>query len=106
MTQIRYLAAALMLLTGVLHFIPLFTRFDDPNTLPMLVFGVAYIAIGVLLYLHKPIGKFLGVIVPLIGLGAGFFKIGFSNWDSLLTVMFAIDAVVIFCCIVLLNKKS
>ena len=106
MKQIRYLAASLMLLTGVLHFIPLFTNFEGPNTLPMLAFGIGYLAVGYLLFKHKPIGTFLGVFLPLVGLGAGFLKIGFTNWDAFLTVLFAIDAIVVACCVLLLNKKK
>lgn len=104
MKQLRHFAGGLLVLTAVLHFIPLFTDFSNPNTLPMLAFGVAYGSIGYFLLKNKAFAKFLGILVPTIGLGAGFLKIGFQNWDTLLTILFAIDALVIICCILLLNK--
>ena len=105
MRHIRHLAATLLFLTGVLHFIPLFIRFDDPNTFPMLLFGLGYFNVAYLLFKNRVIGVFLGVILPLIGIGAAFIKIGFENWDLLLQLMIAIDVVVVVCCVLLLNKK-
>ena len=106
MKQLRYLAASLMVITGVLHVIPIFKGIEDPNALPMLAFGIGYLAIGVLLYLNKQIGKIIGIILPLIGLGIGFIKIGIENWDTMLFVMFLIDAIVVISCIILLLNKN
>jgi len=106
MKQLRYLAACLMVITGILHVIPIFKGIEDPNALPMLAFGIGYLVIGLLLFLNKLIGKILGVLLPLIGLGIGFFKIGFENWDAMLSVMFLIDAIVVISCIILLLKKN
>ncbi len=106
MKQLRYLAASLMVITGVLHVIPIFKRIEDPNALPMLAFGIGYLAIGILLFLNKQIGKIIGIILSLIGLGVGFIKIGVVNWDIMLTVMFLIDAIVVISCIILLLNKN
>lgn len=106
MKQLRYLAASLMLITGVLHVIPIFKGIEDSNTLPMFAFGIGYLAIGVLLYLNKQIGKIIGIMLPLIGLGIGFIKIGIGNWDTMLFVMFLIDAIVVISCIVLLLNNN
>ena len=106
MKQLRYLAASLMVITGILHVIPIFKGIEDPNTLPMLAFGIGYLAIGVLLFLNKQIGKIIGIILPLIGLGIGFIKIGVENWDTMLSVMFLIDAIVVISCIILLLNKN
>ena len=105
MKHIRHLAAALLFITGLLHFIPLFIRFDDPDTFPMLLFGLGYLIIAYLLFKNKAVGVFFGVILPLIGVGAAFIKIGFENWDLLLQLMIAIDIVVVVCCVLLLNRK-
>jgi hypothetical protein len=58
--------------------IPIFKGIEDPNAIPMLAFGIGYLAIGVLLFLNKQIGKIIGINLPLIliGLGIGFVKIG------------------------------
>ena len=106
MKQLRYLAASLMVLTGILHVVPIFKGIEDPNTLPMLAFGIGYLSIVVLLFLNKQIGKIIGIILPLIGLGIGFIKIGIENWDTMLTVMFLIDAIVVISCIILLLNKN
>lgn len=106
MKTVRYLAAFLMLATGIMHILPMFTVPKDPNALPMLGFAIAYLTIGVLLILNKKIANVLGIVIPLIGLAIGFFKIGFENWDSMLTIMFIIDAVVIICCIVLMLNRN
>ena len=108
MKQLRYLAAGLMVITGVLHVMPIFKGIEDPNALPMLAFGIGYLAIGVLLYLNKQIGKIIGIILPLIGLGLGigFIKIGIENWDTMLFVMFLIDAIVVISCSILLLNKN
>jgi hypothetical protein len=106
MKIIRYSAAVLMLLTAILHFLPMFKVPRDPNAMPMLAFGIAYFAVGVLLILDKSISRILGIVFPLIGLAVGFFVVGFNNWDAMLTFMFLIDAVVVICCIVLLMNRT
>lgn len=106
MKTIRYLAALLMVITGILHVLPMFKEVKDPNALPMLGFGVVYFAIGVLLFLDKKFSQILGIIFPLIGLGVGFGVVGLKNWDTMLTIMFIIDAVVVICCLILLLNRS
>jgi uncharacterized membrane protein HdeD (DUF308 family) len=107
MKPIRYLAAGLLLFTGVLHILPMFKTPSDPNSIPMLIFGIAYFAVGVMLIMKIKYDSLLGIIIPLIGLGVGFFMIGIKNWTAMLTFLFAIDAVVIICCLILLlNKKD
>ena len=96
-----------MLITGVMHILPVFTTPEDPNAFPMLGFGIVYFAIGVLLFLNKKVAEILGIVIPLVGLAIGFFKIGLKNWDTMLTIMFVIDAVVVVCCIFLImNRKK
>jgi hypothetical protein len=106
MKTIRYFAACLMLLTGVLHIMPIIKASSDPNAVPMLIFGIVYFIIGVLLFLEVRYSAWLGLIVPLIGLGVGFFVVGYANWTTMLTFLFAIDAVVVICCILLLLDKK
>jgi hypothetical protein len=84
----------------------MFREIKDPNALPMLGFGIVYLAIGVLLFLDKKISQILGIIFPLIGLGDGFSVVGFKNWDTMLTIMFIIDAVVVACCLILLLNRN
>jgi hypothetical protein len=107
MKTIRYFAACLLLLTGVLHFLPIIKTPSDPNAVPMLIFGIIYFAIGVLLFLKIKYADLLGFIFPIIGLVIGFFVVGIKNWDAMLAFLFTIDAVVVICCVLLLlNKKN
>jgi uncharacterized membrane protein HdeD (DUF308 family) len=106
MKTIRYLAAGLLLLTGVLHILPIFKTPSEPNSIPMLAFGIIYFTIGVLLIMKIKFDSLLGVIFPLIGLGIGFFVVGIKNWNAMLTFMFVIDAVIVICCLILLLRKN
>lgn len=106
MKTLRYFAAGLLLLTGVLHVLPMFKAPSDPNSVPMLIFGIAYFTIGVLLIKKIRFDTLLGIIVPVIGLCVGFFVVGVKNWNAMLSFLFAIDAVVIICCLILMLKKN
>jgi uncharacterized membrane protein HdeD (DUF308 family) len=106
MKTLRYIAALLMILTGVLHILPFFQASNDSNALPMLAFGSIYLVIGILLIRNMKFAPALGIIFPLMGLGAGVFVIGLKNVNMMLGIMFAIDVVVLWCCCVLFFKKT
>ena len=106
MRPIRYLAALLMILTGVLHALPVFSVHQDAHALPLLAFGIVYFTIGIMLMLNMKFSAALGIIFPLLGIGTGFFVIGLQNWTTMLGILFAIDAIVVLCCIVLFIKKT
>ena len=95
-----------MIITGILHFFPILTEPDNPDAIPMLIFGIAYLSIGILLFLNKNIAQILGLVIPAIGLAIGLVKIGIKNWDLMLSAMFIIDAIVIVCCIILLLNRN
>ena len=105
MKTIRFLAGFLMIITGILHVVSIFKETLDSNTIPTLGFGIIYLAIGIFLLLDKKFSKILGVIFPLIGLGVGFFIVGLRNWNTMLAIMFIIDAIVVVCCFVLLLSR-
>jgi hypothetical protein len=71
------------------------TALTTTQTIPRLIFGVIYFAIGVLLSFTLRVSMYLGIIFPLIGLVAGFAIIGFQNWTRMLRLLYAIDVVVI-----------
>ena len=106
MKIIRYLAALLLFITGVLHLLPLFSPPLTTEAIGTLIVGVIYPTIGVLLLLKPKIGTILGIIFPLIGLVMGFIVVGIKNWDTMLSIMFVIDAMVIICCVLLLAKRN
>ena len=106
MKTIRYLAALLLIITGILHVLPIFKEVKDPNAIPMLGFGIVYFAIGVLLFMDKKFSQILGIVFPIIGLGVGFGVVGVKNWNTMLIIMFIIDAVVVVCCLILVLKEK
>jgi len=106
MKTIRYIAAWLLILTGVLHTLPFFKAVHDPNAVPMLIFGIIYFSIGILLILDLKIATLFGIIFPLIGILSGFFVIGTENWNFMLTILIAIDFVIILCCLALFLKRE
>jgi 4-amino-4-deoxy-L-arabinose transferase-like glycosyltransferase len=69
MNRIRYLAAGLLCLTGIIHVGRL--GMADAPVVIVVVFGVAYLIIGGLLFRNNKIAYYAGAIVPLIGLCVG-----------------------------------
>ncbi len=69
MNRIRYLAASLLCLTGIVH-VGRLGLADAPAAI-VIVFGVAYLIIGGLLFWNNKTAYFFGAIVPLIGLCVG-----------------------------------
>lgn len=69
MDRIRYLAASLLCLTGVIHV----GRFGMADAPPLIVvgFGVVYLIIGGLLFRGSRAACYLGAVAPLVGLGIG-----------------------------------
>ena len=72
MNRIRYLAAGLLCLTGVIHV----TRLGIPSSGASLdvvvpIFGVIYLIIGVLLFRDSRTACYFGAVVPLLGVSVG-----------------------------------
>ena len=74
----------------------------DSTAIPLASFGIVYLTIGFFLSLNIKYSKYLGLIIPLIELATGFGAVGIKNWIKLL---FAIDAVVVICCVLLILKR-
>jgi hypothetical protein len=106
MKVIRHFAAALLILSGILHTIPLFGDMYETHSMPMLVFGIFYLAIGILLFSKRDFSPAWGIIFPMIGLSAGFFAVDVQNWNILLGFLFALDAIVVVCCAFLFFNKA
>ena len=104
---LRFLAAVLIFFSGVLHFIVgLFLSGSDLVTLGVGVgFGVAYMIIGVGLFLGKRVFYYIGIILPLIGgIGGTLNYVTTPNIALLFVVI--IDVIVILCCAYLLLHKE
>ena len=104
---LRFSAAALTLLSGILHLVGgLFLSGLDVVTLAVGVgFGVALVIISVGLFMGKRLFYYLGIIVPLIGGIIGTYSYITTQVQTLPFVV--IDVIVVLCCAYLLfHRKS
>ena len=101
MNRVRYLAAALLCLSGVIHVARL--GLEDAPVLIVVAFGVAYLIIGGLLFLNYKTAYYLGAIAPLIGLCVG--PIILTNPPILFAALLgAIEIVVVINCLYLIKR--
>lgn len=106
MKTIRSLAGALLLLNGILHIIQSAGALKNPGSIGVMVFGIAYMVIGVLLYTPKRYPIYLGLIVPVIGMTLSIIKFGFPDVLSLSALFKIIGIVVVICCGYLLVRPE
>jgi hypothetical protein len=105
MNRIRYLAAGLLCLTGVIHVARLgFPPLDATFVIVVVVFGAAYLIIGGFLFLNSKTAYYFGAIIPLIGLCVG--PVILTNPPILFAAFLgAIEIVVVVSCFYLIKGK-
>jgi hypothetical protein len=105
MKTIRKLAGGLLVLTGVMHLISTaFTKFEMTSIITI-VFGLAYLVIGFLLFKRGRVILWLAAIVPLVGLLLA--AIGMLSNPTLLGAAFIlIDIIVASCCFYIITRKG
>jgi hypothetical protein len=87
--------------TGIIHVARL--GLADAPALIVVVFGVAYLLIGGLLFRNNKTAYYLGAIVPLIGLCVG--PVILTNPPILLAALLgAIEVVVVISCLYLIKR--
>ena len=103
MKRIRYLAASLLCLAGIIHVARL--GLADAPVVLVVAFGVAYLILGGLLFRNNKTAYYFGAIVPLIGLCGGLVGMltDFTIWMAFLI---AIDAIIALSCFYLIRGKS
>jgi len=104
MKAIRYLAASMFLLTGILHFYLAINPVPEFSSIGMLIAGIVYSATGVLLLMKIGFARWLGLI-PIVPVVMAPFMLDLSNLDWTM-LWFPIEIVAVICCIILLVKKS
>ena len=104
MKTIRYLAALLLVISGIWH-LALYFKAPDIWGIVALVFGIMYVIIGLLLFTPKKVGVYLGLI-PLIPLIAAPFMVDLKSLDLTTALILLIDLVVVICCAYLLLKRN
>lgn len=101
MNRVRYLAASLLCLTGLIHSARL--GLADAPAVIVVAFGVAYLIIGALLFFDNKTACYLGAVVPVVGLCLGPFIL--RNPPILLAAFLgAIEIAVVVCCLSLIRR--
>lgn len=109
MSRVRYLAAGLLCLTGVIHL----ARLGIPNSGTALdvvvsLFGVAYLTIGGFLFRDSKPAYYFGAFVPLMGVGVG---VGggmlgmLANPTIWMACLLTCDLVIAVSCFYLIRRK-
>ena len=105
MILIRYLAAGLLCLTGILHVAQLVLEELNAKIIITALFGVAYFIIGVLLFQDNKTSYYFGAILPLIGLLLGIREM-LMNPTFFMALFIGIDAVIVPSCFYLIFKSK
>ncbi len=104
MNRIRYLAASLLCLTGVIHVARLGIPQTDAIFFTMAaIFGVAYLVIGGFLFRNNKPAYYFGAIVPLIGFCGGLVAV-LPNPTIWMAFLIAMDAVIVLVCFYLIKR--
>ncbi len=105
MNRIRYLAAGLLCLTGVIHVARLgIPQSDAAFDTMVVIFGMVYLITGGLLFRNNRTAYYLGAIVPLIGLCGGMAGM-LTNPTIWMAFLIAIDAIIVLSCFYLIKGK-
>ncbi|TVQ74367.1 MAG: hypothetical protein EA363_01790 [Balneolaceae bacterium] len=104
--HLRFLAATLLLATGIMHLLPVFADPGHAMAVPLFLFALMYLIIGGMLVNNARMAPVLGIVIPLLGIVIGFVAIGAHHWDTLMTVMFVINALVVLMCVMLVSGRE
>lgn len=100
------ISALLLVITGIMHLLtPLVYQSMDMNVVSFVLFGVIYLALGILLILKEDqkIIALLSIIFPLIGLIGGT-VILITTFSVYLLIMLIIDPIIIILRILVLKE--
>ncbi|MDY6966666.1 MAG: hypothetical protein SVM80_12020 [Halobacteriota archaeon] len=105
MSRIRYLAAGLLCLTGIIHVALLALVEFEAKIVITVLFGVTYLVIGIFLFKDNKTSYYLGAIVPIIGASLGVVDL-LMNPSMLMAFLIAIDAIIVPSCFYLIIKDK
>lgn len=106
MKTIRLIAGLLLILNGLLHVLEYVNISANPDSTGILVFGIIYIAIGMLLFINKLYPVYLGLFIPLLGMTLSIIKFGIPGIISLSALFKLIGIIVVICCVYILNYRK
>jgi hypothetical protein len=104
--HLRQLAATLLCAAGIMYLLPVFADPGHGIAVPLFLLGVMSLIISGMLVFDARKAPVLGIVIPLMGILTGFLAIGAQHWDVLMTVMFTINAVVVFLCVMLVSGRG
>jgi uncharacterized membrane protein HdeD (DUF308 family) len=106
MKVIRYLAASLLILDGILHLYFATKGPSDPDFAIGLIGGIIYCVLGVLFIMNKKFAFWIGLIIPIIALAVTPFMVDLKTLGAIDTTILVCDLVVVICCVILLLNKN
>ena len=105
MKTVRFLAGVLLVVSGVLHVIVYFQASDNSESFGVLLFGILYCLTGLLLFNRERYPLYLGIFIPLVGMGLSLMKFGVPELISMLALFKLLEIIAVVCCCVLLLKR-
>lgn len=106
MKTIRYTAASLLLLTGLMHAYYMLRAPHEPNSIGLLVFGIVFIVTAIFVYLDNKLALYAGILIPLVGAVLATADI-IKHFSRHMIAFLIIDLLIIICCLyVLLSSKN
>jgi len=108
MNQIRFAAAGLLLLNGVVHVLYLFAGPFNVGALITLIFGLLYLLIGVFLFVRPHRNWYLaGTVLPLLGVLLTVLGMLQAQTYTMLQIFFiVVDILVVVGCIYLVTRRN
>jgi len=103
MKTIRYIAAGLLALTGVVHVAQLLTVINGPSVITAL-FGVAYLVIAFYIYRESKRAYWFGALLPLLGILLTVPAL-LSAPTTLAWFFVLVDVLVVGCCAYLIYRS-
>ena len=103
---IRFLAAILIVLNGVIHLALTAFSATIEEVAVMALFGLLYVVIGIGLFLGRRLFSYLGVVLPLIGVCIGTYTYLTTKPETITLLLIAVDITVILCCLYLIFRRT
>lgn len=106
MKTIRYTAASLLLLTGLMHAYYMLRAPHESNSIGLLIFGIVFMVTAIFVYLDSKLALYAGILIPFIGGVLAITDIS-KHFSRHMLVFLIIDILIILCLLyVLLRNKN
>lgn len=103
---IRFLAAILIVLNGVIHLVLATFAISVEEVAVMVLFGLLYLIVGIGLFLGRRLFSYLGVILPFVGACIGTYTYLTMKPETMLLLLIAVDIIVILSSLYLIIRKT